>query len=61
MTIYKKQYIGTDKEVKFDAGNIAYNFSFQLCRRMSLRTLANSSSSEWGEISCRVVEAWDSS
>ena len=28
MTIYKKQYIGTDEEVKFDAGNMAYNFSF---------------------------------
>ena len=36
MTIYKKQYIGADKEVKFDAGNIAYNFSFVVACRYEL-------------------------
>ena len=37
MTICKKQYIGTDKEMKFDAGNIVYNFSFVVaCRYLTL-------------------------
>ena len=33
MTIYKKRYIEIDKEVRFDAGNIAYNFSFVVACR----------------------------
>ena len=33
MTIYKKRYIEIDKEVTFDAGNIAYNFSFVVACR----------------------------
>ena len=33
MTIYKKRYIETDKEVTFDPGNIAYNFTFVVACR----------------------------
>ena len=33
MTIYKKRYIEIDKEVTFDAGNMAYNFSFVVACR----------------------------
>lgn len=35
MTIFKKQYID-NKEVIFDAGNMAYNFSFVIACRYEL-------------------------
>ena len=53
MTIYKKQYIGADKEVKFDAGNIAYNFSFVVACRYELQLTRALASEEK-----LVVESW---
>lgn len=54
MTIFKKQYID-NKEVIFDAGNMAYNFSFVIACRYELYRCPKT----FLECEKSVVKPWD--